>query len=260
MNRMVLKSPAEIEIMDEGNRVIRSILHDLREIIRPGLSTLDVDRFAERRILEAGGIPAFKGYPHPNGGPEFSGTVCASLNDEIVHGIPSAKVVLREGDLLSVDLGILYKGYYGDSAETFPVGRVGETAERLLRVTREALALGVEQARAGNRVSDIGHAVQSHVEASGFSVVREFVGHGIGSKLHEEPQIPNYGPPGRREVLSPGMTLAIEPMVNAGSAGTVVLDDNWTVVTADGKRSAHFEHTIAITPEGHEVLTRREPI
>ena len=255
MNRTVLKSPAEIAIMDEGNRIIRSILAELRRTIAPGMSTLDLDRFVEERIAVAGGRPAFKGYPHPGGGREFPGTVCTSVNDEVVHGIPSRSVVLRDGDIVSVDLGILYRGYYGDTAETFAVGRVSEDASRLLRVTREALALGVEAVRPGGRVSDIGHAVQNHVEAHGFSVVREFVGHGIGSNLHEEPQIPNYGQPGRGMRLHPGMVLAIEPMVNAGGPD-VLLDarDGWTARTRDGSLSAHFEVSVAVTEDGHRVL------
>lgn len=253
---MVVKSPAEIEIMDRANRILRRILDDLRDLIEPGVSTMAIDRFAEERIREAGGVPAFKGYPHRGDGRDFPGTVCASVNSEVVHGIPSERVILADGDIVSVDMGVLYKGYYGDSAETYPVGRIGEEAQKLLRVTREALDRGIEQARVGNRVSDIGHAVQGYVESQGFSVVREFVGHGIGRQLHEAPQLPNFGPPGQGPRLKPGMTLAIEPMINAGCAGVKILEDGWTAVTADGKRSAHFEHTVAITEQGPEILTR----
>jgi methionyl aminopeptidase len=255
MTRTTLKSAAEIALMDEANRIIRTILTDLRGFIRPGVSTIEVDRFAERRILEAGGVPAFKGYPHRHDGHDFPGTVCASVNDEVVHGVPRARTVLREGDILSVDLGILYNGYYGDAAETFPVGLIAPEAQRLLLVTRESLLRAVEQARPGRRVSDIGHAVQSHVEANGFSVVREFVGHGIGASLHEEPQIPNFGTPGRGVRLTPGMVLAIEPMVNAGGPEVVLsAEDGWTARTRDGSLSAHFELSVAVTDGGPMVL------
>ena len=254
MTKTTLKSTDEIALMDEANRIIRAILVDLREIIRPGLSTLDVDRFAEERIAAAGGIAAFKGYPHPNGGPEFPGTICASVNDEIVHGIPSERRILRDGDIISVDVGILYKGYYGDAAETYAVGTIDAGALRLLDVTKESLRRGVEQARPGNHVSDIGHAVQSHVEAAGFSIVREFVGHGIGSSLHEEPQIPNFGEPGVGAKLRAGMVLAIEPMVNAGGARVVLGSDAWTARTKDGSLSAHFELSVAVTESGPKVL------
>jgi methionyl aminopeptidase len=241
--------------MDEANAVVRKILRELRELIRPGVSTLAIDELAERRIREAGGIPAFKGYPHRGDGNDFPGTVCASVNDEVVHGVPSESRVLKEGDIVSVDLGIHYKGYYGDSAETYPVGPISPEADRLLRVTREALVRGVAQARSGNRVSDIGHAVQSHVEQEGFSVVREFVGHGIGSRLHEEPQVPNFGKPGRGMRLAPGMALAIEPMVNAGAPDVLLSrEDGWTARTRDGSLSAHFEVSVAVTEDEPMVL------
>ncbi len=253
--QMVLKSPTEIEIMHQANMILRKIIEDLREIIKPGVSTLEIDQFAERRIREAGGEPAFKGYPHRGDGRDFPNAVCASVNDEVVHGIPSASVVLKEGDIVSVDMGVLYKGYYGDSAETYPVGNVDEGAQRLLDVTREALNRGLQQVRLGNRVSDIGHAVQTYVEKHGFSVVREFVGHGIGSRLHEDPQVPNFGQPGRRERLVPGMVLAVEPMVNAGACDVVLCaDDGWTARTRDGSLSAHFELCVAVTESGPQVL------
>jgi methionyl aminopeptidase len=252
---MVLKSPAEIEIMHQANLVLRGIVDDLRAIIKPGVTTLDIDRFAEERIIDAGGVPAFKGYPHKGDGKDFPSTVCASVNNEVVHGIPSEKVVLKEGDIVSVDMGILYKGYYGDTAETYPVGSIDEETEKLLKVTKEALDIGLRQARVGNRVSDIGHAVQTHVEKHGFAVVREFVGHGIGSCLHEEPQVPNFGQPGRRERLVPGMVLAIEPMVNAGTSDVVLsAQDGWTARTRDGRLSAHFELCVAVTENGPQVL------
>lgn len=255
MTRTTLKSPAEIALMDEANRIIRGILVDLRGFVRPGVTTLDVDKFAEERIRATGGVPAFKGYPHRNDGHDFPGTVCASLNDEVVHGIPRRHAVLKDGDILSVDLGILYRGYYGDAAETYPVGTVSPAARKLLDVTRESLMRAVAEARPGNRVSDIGHAVQSHVEANGFSVVREFVGHGIGASLHEEPQIPNFGAPGRGVRLASGMVLAIEPMVNAGGPDVLLsAEDGWTARTKDGSLSAHFELSVAIVDSGPKVL------
>ena len=255
MSRLVLKSPAEIAIMHEANLIVRRIIGELGRRMRPGITTAEIDAYAEQRIREAGAVPAFKGYPHRGDGRDFPGTVCTSVNDEVVHGVPSDRVVLNEGDIVSVDLGVRHKGYYGDSAETFAVGRISDAAARLLRVTREALGHGVAQARAGNRVSDIGHAVQQHVERHGFSVVREFVGHGIGAQLHEEPQVPNYGEPGRRERLVPGMVLAIEPMVNAGSPDVVLCaEDGWTARTRDGGLSAHFELCVAITEHGTRTL------
>jgi len=255
MSRLVLKSPAEIAIMDDANRIIRGLLEELREHIRPGMTTAEIDAFAEQRILEAGGKPAFKGYPHPGNGPAFPGTVCTSVNDEIVHGVPSDRVRLNDGDIVSVDLGVLYKGYYGDSAETYAVGSIDEQAALLLRVTREALTRAVSMARPGNRVSDIGHAVQQHVERHGFSVVREFVGHGIGARLHEDPQVPNYGSPGHGERLVTGMVLALEPMVNAGSPEVLLsAEDRWTARTRDGSLSAHFEASVAITDGGPKML------
>jgi methionyl aminopeptidase len=252
---MVLKSPAEIAIMHEANLIIRRIIDELRELVRPGMTTAEIDAFAEERVRAAGATPAFKGYPHRGDGRDFPGTVCASVNDEVVHGVPSDRVTLKDGDIVSVDLGVLYKGYYGDSAETYAVGTIDKDAEKLLKITKESLERGVEQARPGNRVSDIGHAVQQHVEANGFSVVREFVGHGIGSQLHEDPQVPNFGQPGRRERLVPGMVLAIEPMVNAGGPEVLLnAEDGWTARTRDGSLSAHFEVSVAITENGPRVL------
>jgi methionyl aminopeptidase len=255
MSRLVLKSREEIEIMDQANRIVRRILAELAGRVAPGMTTLDLDHYAEQRIGEEGGTPAFKGYPHRGDGRDFPGTICTSVNDEVVHGVPSARTVLEGGDIVSVDLGVRFRGYYGDAAMTFPVGPIDERTARLLRVTREALDLGVLEAREGRRISDIGHAVQRHVEAHGFSVVREFVGHGIGSSLHEDPQVPNFGEPGKRERIVAGMVLAIEPMVNAGAPDVVLnAEDGWTARTRDGSNSAHFEVCVAVTEDGPRVL------
>ena len=255
MSRLVLKSPAELKIMDHANSIIRKILDELTEMIRPGMTTMEIDLYAEKQIRAAGATPGFKGYPHRGDGRDFPGTVCSSVNSEVVHGIPSPHVVLAEGDTVSIDLGVLVGGYYGDGARTFAVGKIDPGARRLLEVTQQALELGVRQARNGNRVTDISHAVQQHVESHGFSVVREFVGHGIGSELHEEPQVPNFGLPGRRERLVTGMVLAIEPMVNAGGPEVVLsAEDGWTARTRDGSRSAHFEVCVAVTDDGPCVL------
>lgn len=248
---IVCKSPAEIERMRAANVLVADVLAELEAMVAPGVSTAELDTAAERLVREGGAEPAFKGYRG------YPATLCASVNDEVVHGIPSPARKLAEGDIISLDMGVKLNGFYGDSAVTVPVGRVSEEAAALLRVTRESLEKAIEQVRVGGRVSDIGHAVQRHVEASGFSVVREFVGHGIGSALHEEPQIANYGEPGRGPRLAEGMTLAIEPMVNLGRPAVKVLADGWTAVTKDGSLSAHFEHTVAVTKNGPLVLTRR---
>jgi len=247
---IVCKSPAEIERMAAPNALVSRILAELAVLAAPGATTRDLDALAERRIREAGAVPAFKGYRG------YPATLCASVNDQVVHGIPS-DLELVEGDVLSLDLGAQMDGFFGDSAVTVAIGRVSEEAARLLRVTEEALRHAVAQVRVGGRVSDIGHAVQVLVEEHGFSVVREFVGHGIGAQMHEEPQIPNYGEPGRGPRLAEGMVLAIEPMVNAGKAGVKILADGWTAVTRDGSLSAHFEHTVAVTAQGPRVLTAR---
>lgn len=240
--------------MDEANKIIHGILDEVERLIEPGISSAEIDALAEKRCREAGAVPAFLGYPHWANGPDFPGTVCASVNSAIVHGVPSP-AKLAEGDIISVDMGVLHRGYYGDSARTFPVGRVSEETARLLRVTRESLDRAIEVVRPGNRVSDIGHAVQTHVEAAGFSIVREFVGHGIGTELHEDPQVPNFGKPGQRERLEPGMVLAIEPMVNIGKPDVVVSDaDGWTARTKDDSLSAHFEVCVAVTEDGNRVL------
>ena len=245
-----LKSTAEIERMRRAGRVVAEILDALEAAVAPGITTWDLDQLAERLIKEKGARSAFKGYRG------FPAVLCASLNHEVVHGIPSKGRTLAEGDLIKLDFGVSVEGFYGDAARTVPVGKVSEQARRLAEATRASLEAGIEAIRPGNRVGDIGHAVQSHVERLGYSVVRDFVGHGIGRKLHEAPQVPNYGRPGTLESLRPGMVLAVEPMVNAGTHAVDVLDDGWTAVTLDGKLSAHWEHTILVVDGGHEVLTR----
>lgn len=251
---VIRKSAAEIERMREAGRVVGRILREVAAAVRPGVSTGELDEMAEALIYEYGAKPAFKGYSQ-GGKTPFPGVLCASINEEIVHGIPSRKRTLREGDIFSVDFGVVLDGWYGDSAITVPVGRVSETASRLIEVTRRALEIGIEAAVPGNRIYDIGAAIQAHVESEGFSVVRDFVGHGIGRRLHEDPQVPNYGPGGQGIRLKPGMVLAIEPMVNEGTWEIEELDDEWTAVTADRKLSAHFEHTIAVTEDGPQILT-----
>ena len=246
---IVRKSPAEIDRMRAANALVADVLSELRRLAAPGVSTLELDALAERRIRAAGAVPAFKGYHG------YPATLCASVNEAVVHGIPSA-APLVVGDIVSLDMGVVLDGYYGDSAITVPVGGVPDRVVELLRVTREALELGIARVRVGGHVSDIGHDVQRHVEAHGFSVVREFVGHGIGVQLHEEPQIPNYGDPGHGPELEAGMVLAIEPMVTLGRPAVKVLGDGWTAVTRDGSLAAHFEHTVAVTEGGPDVLTR----
>jgi methionyl aminopeptidase len=246
---IVCKSPAEIEKMRAASLLVSDVLAELAAMVRPGISTLELDAAADRMVRERGAEPAFKGYRG------YPCTLCASVNEQVIHGIPS-KRPLNEGDIISLDMGVKMNGFFGDSAITVPVGRVSEEAQLLLRVTREALEKGIAQVRLGGRISDIGHAIQEHVEAHGFSVVREFVGHGIGASLHEEPQIANYGDPGRGPRLAEGMTLAIEPMVNVGKPGVKMLADGWTAITRDGSLSAHFEHTVAVTKNGPLVLTR----
>jgi methionyl aminopeptidase len=249
---IVCRSAAELERMREAGRLVGEVLTELAARVAPGVTTAELDELAEQRILRAGAIPAFKGYHG------YPATICASINDEVIHGIPSGRRVLNEGDVVSIDVGASLDGYFGDSAVTLAVGQVSEEAATLLRVTDEALYKAIEFARPGGRISDIGHAVQHHVEAYGFSVVREFVGHGIGQRMHEEPQVPNYGEPGRGPRLTEGMVLAIEPMVNAGKAAVKLLGDGWTAVTRDGSLSAHFEHTVAVTADRPWILTARE--
>jgi methionyl aminopeptidase len=250
-----LKSDAEIEVMRRANQLVARALGEVRRAARPGVSTLELDRLAEEVICSAGAQPAFKGYqgsgPYP-----FPATLCTSINEEVVHGIPSEKRKLKDGDILSVDCGVLYERFYGDSAITIPIGRVSPVAERLMQVTQEALELAILQARPGNRVSDIGTAIQRHVEEQGFSVVRDFVGHGIGRALHEEPQVPHYRAAGYNDRLRPGMVVAIEPMINEGGWQVEAGPDGWTQVTRDRKLSAHFEHSVAIGKDGPIVLSR----
>lgn len=245
---IAVKSQHELEIMREAGRIVARAHEAVRLSIRPGVRTLDLDAVADEVIRSAGATPSFKGYQG------FPGAICASVNDELVHGIPGERI-LREGDIVSVDIGAYYKGYHGDSAFTHPVGEVTEEARRLLEVTEESLREGIRQATVGGRLSNISNAVQAYVEARGFSIVREYVGHGIGRDMHEPPQIPNYGPPGRGPRLRKGMVLAIEPMVNAGAPDVKTLGDRWTVVTADGSLCAHFEHTVAIDDDGPVLLT-----
>lgn len=244
------RSAEELVKLRAANQLVARILDELRRLVVPGATTAGIDAEAERLVREAGAQPAFKGYRG------FPATICASRNHEVVHGIPSAQPLV-EGDILSIDMGVKLDGFYGDSAVTVGVGAISPEAQRLLEVTEASLYKGIDAVRPGARVSDIGHAVQAYVEGQGFTVVREFVGHGIGTKLHEEPQIPNYGPAGRGPRLAEGMVLAIEPMVNAGRAAVRVLSDGWTAVTVDGKLSAHFEHTVAVTADGAEILTLR---
>ncbi len=255
MSGIELKSPDEIDKMRHAARIVAEVLEALRHQVKPGVTTEELDRFAEKFILERGGKPAFKGYQV--GDRVYQHTLCVSVNDAVVHGIPSSRV-LKEGDIVGLDLGVIVDGYYGDAAITAPVGEISAEARRLLKVTEEALHKGIAQAVVGNRISDISHAVQTHAEAANFSVVTDFVGHGIGRRLHEEPQVPNYGEPGKGPRLKPGMTLAIEPMVNMGGPETTHLPDGWTAVTRDGSLSAHFEHTIVVTKAGPRILTTLE--
>ena len=245
---VILKSSWEIDLIRKSGRIVAEALARLTKLVEPGMTTLDLDRLAEEYILKRGAKPAFKGYRG------YPYSLCASVNEQVVHALPSERT-LKEGDIVSLDLGSIVDGYYGDAAVTIPVGQVSDEANRLIDVTQESLQRAIEAARPGNRLSDISYAVQSAVESQGFSVVRLFVGHGIGRSLHEEPQIPNFGPPGHGPVLKTGMVLAIEPMVNAGSPDVMILEDRWTAVTCDGSLSAHFEHTVALTENGTEVLT-----
>ena len=237
--------------MKKANQIVARVLSSLGERVEPGVTTAQLDRLAEEMILASGGSPAFKGYRG------FPASVCASVNDQIVHGIPN-QAPLREGDILSLDVGVCLEGYYGDAAWTYPVGVIQPELQRLLQVTRDALFKGIDKILAGNRVSDISASIQQHVESQGFSVVREFVGHGIGLALHEDPQVPNYGRPGRGPRLREGMVLAIEPMVNTGGPESRVLEDQWTAVTVDGGCSAHFEHSVAVTENGPWILSALE--
>jgi len=250
MGQVELKNKDEIALMRDAGRIVSEILDALQTAVAPGITTWDLDGIAEDLIFRKGAKPAFKGYLG------FPCCLCASVNQEVIHGIPSKKKKLAEGDLIKLDFGVVYKGFYGDSARTVPVGRISDEAQRLIEATRESLHQGIAAVQVGNRIGDIGYAVQTLVEKRGFSVVRDFVGHGIGKKLHEQPQVPNFGERGTGMKLRPGMVLAIEPMVNAGTHKVEILDDDWTAVTLDRKLSAHFEHTVVVTENGPEVLTR----
>ncbi|SDF50897.1 type I methionyl aminopeptidase [Sporolituus thermophilus] len=246
---IILKSDRELNYLRDAGKVVAKTLAEVKKAVKPDVTTLELDRIAEEYIKSCGATPAFKGYHG------FPGNICTSVNEEVVHGIPGLRK-LKNGDNVSIDIGAVINGYYGDAAITVPVGEVDAEVQKLLDVTEEALYKGIEQAVVGNRLSDISHAIQKHAEAHGYGVVRDYVGHGIGRNMHEDPQIPNYGPPGRGPRLKAGMTLAIEPMVNMGTHEVKALDDGWTVVTLDRKPSAHFEHTVAILPDGPEILTK----
>lgn len=245
---IIIKSHREIEQLRKANSLVAEVFRELKKAIAPGIETRQLDQMAEQIILSRGGIPAFKGYRN------YPATLCVSINEEVVHGIPSERR-LKEGDIVSIDVGTNLNGYFGDAAITLPVGKIDKEAQKLLDVTQRALYIGIKMAKAGNRLYDISHAIQTWVESNGFSVVRDFVGHGIGKSLHEEPQIPNFGPPNQGPRLEMGMVFSLEPMVNEGSHEVRILSDGWTVVTVDGKRSAHFEHTIAITDGEAEILS-----
>jgi methionyl aminopeptidase len=246
---IICKTPGEIEIMRIAGRIVALTHQELQKHLTPGITTKELDHIAEEFILSQDAIPSFKGY---NG---FRGSICTSVNEELVHGIPGDRI-LQNGDIISIDIGAKYNGYHGDSAWTYAVGDIDDQSQHLLKITEESLYQGINEAIPGERLSNISHAIQTYVEANGFSIVREYVGHGVGQDLHEEPHIPHFGPPNKGPRLMPGMVLAIEPMVNAGSRYVRTLTDNWTVVTVDGRRCAHFEHTVVITETGFEILTR----
>lgn len=245
---MIIYCKEEISSIKKSNQIVAKILTELRRMIAPGIRTKELDEYAEVRVKEMNAVPAFKGYRG------YPASLCTSINEEIVHGIPSSRR-LREGDIISIDFGVLYEGYYGDAAVTYPVGEITPKAKKLIEAVKESFFKGVEQMKPGKRISDISFAIQSYVESQGFSVIRAFVGHGIGLSLHEEPQVPNFGPPGRGPKLKSGMVLAIEPMIAMGDWEVEVLDDNWTAITRDRSLSAHYEHTVAITEKGPEILS-----
>jgi methionyl aminopeptidase len=249
---ITFKSAAELEGMRQSSRIVAAVLGELEPLIRPGLRTRDLDLYAEKRTRELGAVPAFKGYRG------YPASVCVSVNEEIIHGIPSGRI-LQEGDIVSLDFGVLYEGFYSDSAVTVPVGRAAPEAERLIAAAERSFFKGLAEMREGRRLSDVSAAIQASVESEGFSVIRQFVGHGIGRALHEEPQLPNFGAPGRGPKLRPGLTLAIEPMIAAGGHEVEVLEDGWTAVTRDRSLAAHFEHTVALTEDGPEILSARPP-
>ena len=248
-----LKSKKEVERMRRAGQIVAEVLARLQQEVKPGVTTLELDRIAEEITRKRGAVPAFKGYQVA--GRVFPASLCVSINDEVVHGIPSADRVLKEGDIIGCDFGVVVDGYYGDAAVTVPVGKVTEEAQHLVDATRESLWAGIRTIQVGARLGDLSHAIQKHAEGAGLSVVREFVGHGIGRHLHEEPQVPNFGEPGTGRLLREGMVLAIEPMLNLGEPGVMVKEDGWTAVTRDGSLSAHFEHSVAVTVDGPVVLT-----
>ncbi|PON19588.1 type I methionyl aminopeptidase [Candidatus Entotheonella serta] len=247
---IIYRSPREVEKIRKSCELVAKTVQHLIPMVEPGVSTAELDRAAEAYIRRGGGIPAFKGYRG------FPATLCTSINAEVVHGIPSKTRKLKDGDIIGIDCGAIIDGYYGDHAMTVAVGKISAAGETLLDITREALEVGIAQAKVGNRLSDISHAIQSYGESHGYGIVKAFVGHGIGTALHEEPQVPNFGPPGRGPRLREGMVLALEPMLNVGTADVSILSDNWTVVTADGELSAHFEHTVAVSEHGGIVLSQ----
>jgi methionyl aminopeptidase len=247
---IILKTDSELKLMRESNRIIAMVLTDIEKLIKPGISTRELDQWAEETIIVRGARPGFKGYKG------FPATLCTSINDEVVHGIPSPERKLTEGDIIGIDVGCIYKGFYGDGAWTYSVGQISEEAENLMNTCKASLYQGIEQAKAGNRVSDISIAIDKYVRSKGFEIVRDLTGHGIGRELHEEPQVLNYNSGIKGPKLKVNMTLAIEPMITGGTFEIKTLDDNWTVVTADGSLSAHFEHTIVVTENGPEILTR----
>jgi methionyl aminopeptidase len=249
---IIYKTPQEIAVMRESNQIVAKVLSELKAMARPGVCTRDLDAHAEARARELGAVPAFKGYRG------YPASLCTSVNEEIIHGIPSGRI-LREGDIVGLDFGVLFEGFYGDAAVTVAVGTIDPRAQRLIAVAEEAFYKGIEQMKKGNRISDISHAIQQHVESNGFSVIRSFVGHGIGHSPHEEPQVPNFGPPGRGPKIKEGLTLAIEPMIAAGDWEEEILEDGWTAVTKDRSLSAHYEHTVAMTARGVEILSLGEP-
>jgi methionyl aminopeptidase len=249
---IIYKTADEIAVMRRSNQIVARVLTELKAMVRPGVRTRELDAYAEARARELGAVPAFKGYRG------YPASLCTSVNEEIIHGIPSDRP-LKEGDIIGLDFGVLFEGYYGDAAVTVPVGSVGPTARRLIDVSAAAFDKGIEQMKKGNRISDISHAIQEYVEGEGFSVIRSFVGHGIGHSPHEEPQVPNFGPPGRGPKIKEGLTLAIEPMIAAGDWQEEILDDGWTAVTRDRSLSAHYEHTVALTRRGVEILSLGEP-
>lgn len=247
---IICKSPDEIEKLRRSGRMVRQVLGEIRERVKPGITTLELEKFVVKRFKELGAKPAFLGYRG------YPCCLCASVNEEVIHGIPTDRRTLKEGDIVSLDTGVILDGYYGDSAITVAVGTISESAQRLMKVTEESLELALEKVRLGNRLGDVSATVQEYAEKNGYSVVREFVGHGIGKAMHEEPQVPNFGQRGHGPLLKEGMVFAVEPMLNAGGAAVRVLSDNWTAVTVDGKLSAHFEHMVAVTRNGPDVLTR----